>query len=129
LQNHPAGTAGVEVENFSGKTNHAIEQDFYATVVTGNVRALLAGEAEGEEEQTYRGKYKYDYKINKNISISVLKDDIIEVLFDPERDLKMFCEQMKKAMKKSIIPIRPERKFPHIRKTFRKYPMNRRRAL
>jgi Transposase DDE domain len=119
----------VEVENFSGKTPHAIEQDFHATVFTGNVRALLAEEAQAEEEQICRGKYKYDYKINKNISISILKDEIVEALYDPERDLEVFCQQMKKAMKKSTVPIRPERKFTHTRKTHRKYPMNRRRAL
>ena len=128
-ENYKFHKVRLEVENFSGKTTHAIEQDFHATVFTGNVRALLAEEAEEEEEQTYRGKYKYNYKINKNISISILKDEIVAALFDPERDLKIFCEQMKKAMKKSTIPIRPERKFAHIRKTRRKYPMNRRRAL
>lgn len=128
-ENYKFHKVRVEIENFSGKSTHAIEQDFHATVFTANIRALLAKEAEGEEEQTYRGKYKYNYKINKNISISILKDEIVAVLFDSERDLKIFCEQMKKAMKKSTIPIRPERKFAHIRKTHRKYPMNRRRAL
>jgi hypothetical protein len=128
-ENYKFHKVRIEVENFSGKTIHAIEQDFHATVFAGNIRALLAEEAQAEEEQIYRGKYKYDYKINKNISISILKNEIVEVLFDLERDLEMFCEQMKKAMKKSTIPIRPERKFAHTRKTLRKYPMNRRRAL
>lgn len=119
----------VEIENFSGKTPHAIEQDFHATVFTGNIRALLAEEAQSEEEQICKGEYKYDYKINKNISISILKDEIVGALYNPERNLEMFCEQMKKAMKKSTVPIRPKRKFAHARKTLRKYPMNRRRAL
>jgi hypothetical protein len=118
----------IEIENFSGKTPHAIEQDFHATVFTENLRALLAQEAE-EEEETYRGKYKYEYKINKNISISILKDEIVKVLFDPEKDLKAFCIQTKELMKKSTIPIRPGRKFAHIRKSRRKYSMNMRRAL
>jgi hypothetical protein len=129
-ENYKFHKVRIEVENFSGKTIHAIEQDFHATVFTGNIRALLAEEAEWEEKQKNPKKqWKYDYKINKNISISVLKDEIVEVLFDSERDLKAFCEQMKKLMKKSTIPIRPGRKFAHIRKNNRKYPMNRRRAL
>ncbi len=128
-ENYKFQKVWVEIENFSGKTPHAIEQDFYATIFTGNIRALLAEEAQAEEEQIYKGKYKYDYKINKNISISILKDEIVEALYDPERNLEVFCEQMKKAMKKSTVPIRSERRFPHIRKTRRKYPMNRRRAL
>lgn len=128
-ENYKFHKVRVEIENFSGKTPHAIEQDFHATIFTGNIRALLAEEAQAEKEQVCRGKYKYDYIINKNISISILKDEIIEALYDPERDLDVFCEQMKKAMKKSTVPIRPERKFPHTRKTLRKYPMNARRAL
>ncbi len=129
-ENYKFHKVRIEVENFSGTTTHAIEQDFHATIFTGNVRALLAGEAEEEREQMYPKKqYKHDYKINKNISISILKDEIVAILFDPEEDLKAFCEQMKKLMKKNIIPIRPGRKFAHIRKNRRKYPMNRRRAL
>ena len=128
-ENYKFHKVRVEVENFSGKTTHAIEQDFHATVLTGNIRALLAEEAEEEEEQTYIGKHKYNYKINKNISISILKDEIVVALLNPEKDLNIFCEQIKKAMKKSTIPIRPERRFTRIRKTLRKYPMNRRRAL
>jgi hypothetical protein len=128
-ENYKFHKVRVEIENFSGKTPHAIEQDFHATVLAGNVRALLAEEAQEEEKQTYNDKYKYDYKINKNISMSILKDEIVEALFDPARDLNNFCEQMKKAMKKNIVPVRPERKFAHMRKTHRKYPMNARRAL
>lgn len=128
-ENYKFHKVRVEIENFSGKTTHAIEQDFHATVITGNIRALLAEEAQEEEEQTYLDKYKYDYKINKNVSIGILKDEIVEALYDPERNLEVFCGQMKKAMKKSIVPIRHERKFAHTRKTLRKYPMNRRRAL
>lgn len=128
-ENYKFHKVRVEIENFSGKTPHAIEQDFHATILTGNIRALLSEEAEREERESYQGKYKYNYKINKNISISVLKDEIVEVLFDPEKDLETFCTRMKKIMKKSTVPIRPERKFAHIRKTHRKYPMNARRAL
>jgi hypothetical protein len=128
-ENYKFHKVRVEIENFSGKTPHAIEQDFHATVFTGNIRALLAEEAQSEEEQICREKYKYDYKINKNISISILKDEIVMALYDSERDLERFCEQIKKVMKKSTVPIRPERKFAHTRKTLRKYPMNRRRAL
>lgn len=119
----------IEIENFSGKTPHAIEQDFHATVFTGNIRALLAAEAEEENELYPKKQYMYDYKINKNISMSILKNEIVNILFDPEEDLKAFCERMKKLMKKSTVPIRPGRKFAHIRKNNRKYPMNRRRAL
>ena len=128
-ENYKFHKVRLEVENFRGKTAHAIEQDFHATVFAGNIRALLAEEAQTEEDQIYLRKYKYDYKINKNISISILKDEIVQALYDPKRDLEIFCEQIKTGMKKSTVPTRPKRKFAHTRKTLRKFPMNRRRAL
>lgn len=128
-ENYKFHKVRVEVENFSGKTPHAIEQDFHATVFTCNVRALLANEADKEVRETSQRECKYDFKINKNISISLLKDEIVKALFDSESNLELFCEKMKRGMKKSTVPIRPERKFAHIRKTQRKYPMNARRAL
>ena len=129
-ENYKFHKVRIEIENFSGKTTHAIEQDFHATVFTANVRALLAEEAQEELEQIHPKKQlKYDYKINKNISIGILKDEIAEVLFDPGNDLKAFCKRLKQEMKKSTVPIRPGRKYKRIKKSNRKYPMNRRRAI
>ncbi len=38
----------LEIENFSGKSCHVIEQDFHATILASNVRALLDVECEQE---------------------------------------------------------------------------------
>lgn len=131
-ENYKFHKVRVEIENFSSILTNGIEQDFHATVFTGNIRAILAEEA-GEElklEQTIIEKeLKYDYKINKNISISILKNRIVEGLLNPEIDLKILCENIKKEMKKSTIPIRLGRNFKRRRKNNTKYPMNRRRAL
>lgn len=120
----------IQIENFSGKTALVIQQDFHATILAGNIRALLAEEAQKElDDQTDLNKYKYKYKINKNISIGTLKNALIKVLLDPKSNLKAFCEGCKKEMKRSVVPIRPERQYPHKRKRNLKYPMNARRAL
>lgn len=129
-ENYKFHKVRIEIENFSGKTTHAIEQDFHATVFTGNVRALLAEEAEDEAlEIPSKKQSKYHYKINKNISIGILKNEILGVLFYQDRNIKAFCEKMKKLMKKSTVPIRPGRTFARVRKTRRKYHMNMRRAI
>jgi hypothetical protein len=129
-ENYKFHKVRIEIENFSGKSPLAIEQDFHATVLTANIRALLAEEAQAELEELPQKQLKYDYKINKNIALSVLKDEIVKVLFDPTSDLKIFCENLKRAMKKSTVPIRPERSYGR-KATFgrRKYHMNARRAL
>jgi Transposase DDE domain len=129
-ENYKFHKVRIEIENFSGKSPLAIEQDFHATVFTANIRALLAEEAQGELEELPQKQLKYDYKINKNISLSILKDEIVKVLFNPTSDLQTFCENLKREMKKSTVPIRPERSLKHKTKYGgRKYHMNARRAL
>ena len=126
----------IEVENFSGKSPCAIEQDFHATIFTANVRALLAKEAQDELECFWQSKTqeapsecKYDYKINNNIALGILKDQIVNAILNPQKDLNEFCESLKRDMKKSLVPIRPGRSFKRKWKTGRRYPMNQRRAL
>jgi hypothetical protein len=119
----------IEIENFSGKTTHAIEQDFHATVLTSNIRALLAGEAQRELDKECLTELKYEYKINQNVALGILKDEIIDALFTPKRDLKKFCKRIKQDMKKSVVPIRPGRTYERKWKNERRYCMNQRRAL
>ena len=129
-ENYKFHKVRIEIENFSGKTPHAIEQDFNASVFTANIRALIAEEAQGELDQKYsKEPRKYEYDINKNISVGILKDEIVKVLFNPKADLRVFCAHLKQDMKKSVIPIRPGRKYERVKKSSHKYPMNRRRAL
>lgn len=120
----------VEIENFSGKSPIAIEQDFHATIFTCNIRSMLATEAEEELKQQNSDKeLKYEYKINKNISAATLKDEIIKVLLSKDSNLEDFCNQLKERMKLSMVPIRPGRHYTRCKKGNKKYPMNRRRSL
>lgn len=129
-ENYKFHKVRVEIENFSGKTCRAIEQDFNATIFTANVRALIAQEAQEELDQVHpKDRLKYNYKINKNISIGILKDEIAEYFSNPDMDLYKFCTSLKQDMKKSVVPIRPGRSYRRIRKYNHKFPMNRRRSL
>lgn len=129
-ENYKFHKVRIEIENFSGNTTYAVEQDFHATILASNIRALVAQEAQQELEEEYSTKHlKHEYKINKNISIGIIKDEIVEILSNPRRNLQEYCSRLKCEMKKSTIPIRLGRSFERIRKTNRKYPMNLRRAL
>jgi hypothetical protein len=122
----------LEIENFSGKSCLMVEQDFHATVLAANARALLALEATNErtkhqEDFPNVDRKKYIYAINKKISMEAFKNEFVAVLLDPDADIEHFCFEAKKIMKLNLIPIRPNRHFQRIRKHARhKYPMNRR---
>jgi hypothetical protein len=119
----------LEIENFSGKSPFAIEQDFHATVLAANSRALLSLEA--AQELTCGGSRlklnmrKYAYEINKNVSIEVLKNDLVASLLNPQSNMDQFCKKTKAIIKQHLVPIRPGRSFKRIRKhPNRKYHMN-----
>lgn len=104
----------TEMENFSGKSKLAIEQDFYATVFACNMNSVVMLEAQAElEEERKDLKYKYNYKINKNLLVGIIKNEIIDV-FLSDCDLEAYSTKLKERIKKNIIPIRPGRSFPRI---------------
>jgi hypothetical protein len=119
----------LEIENFTGKSVLSVRQDFYATVLTNNIQGLIQWELQDEIEGDNQSKArKYQYQLNKNVSIGLLKDTLITLLMEGG-DLQAFYRSVKQQMKRNIVPIRPHRRFPRKRKHHQKYPMNKRRAL
>jgi len=120
------------MENFSGKSKLTVEQDFFATIFTCNVASLLMKEALDEiNEVLEQKKCKYKYKINRNIGLGLLKDELITAVLSDE-DLTKFCEKVKNQMQKNLVPIRPGRSFSrpqdsrNRRNKGKKHPINRR---
>jgi hypothetical protein len=119
----------LEIENFTGKSVLAVRQDFYATVLTSNIQGLIQWELQEEiEAENQRTSRKYQYRLNKTVSIGLLKDTLVTLLMD-QGDLQAFYTEMKDQMQRHRVPIRPGRRSPRTRKTRRKYAMNKRRAL
>jgi hypothetical protein len=104
----------LEIENFSGKSCIAIEQDFHTTVLAANSKALLALEAimeincEEISREHSRSK-KYTYVVNKEVAMVALKHDLVRVFLNPDIDMDWFCKMAKRSMKQNLVPIRPGR--------------------
>lgn len=119
----------VEIENFSGKSPLSVRQDFYATVLTNNIRGLIHWELQEEVVEENQGNArKYTYQLNRNLSIGRLKDRIVTLILE-QGDLQTFYTDLKAEMKRNMVPIRPGRHFPRKRKNHQKYPMTKKRAL
>ena len=128
-ENYKWYKVGMELEDFSGHSKHAIEQEIWATVFTANVASLIMEEAQEEIDQEHSTKeLKHKYKINKRLAIGKLKDKLVQVLFE-DGDISNFCDNLKKEFKKNLCPIREGRKFERIRKNRRKYGCTLRRCL
>ncbi|MFT3751832.1 MAG: IS4 family transposase [Paludibacter sp.] len=108
----------IKVEHFSGYSEHCILQDFYAALFVCNVQSLIVGEINDELAKESAG-YKYQYKVNNNLSYGFLKDRII-LLFFSDKDMNEIVSELKTLFKKHSIPIRPNRKFERDTDKYRK---------
>jgi hypothetical protein len=104
----------LEIENFSGKLPDNIRQDFYAVMILSNLATEFLGEAQKAADAERQGKEnKWQYKVNVNHAIGVLKDRLIQALLidDHKKRSKKFHEVIK-LLEKRVIPIRPNRSLP-----------------
>jgi len=122
----------LQIENFTGDTKIAVEQDFYAAIYLSNMAALAKNEADEKisRKQAEKG-LKYGYKVNMNILIGKLKDSMVLMLLEdnPRKRTKMFKVIMAE-ISRNIIPIRPDRSFIREKKYLsNRYSFPRKRCL
>lgn len=71
----------LEVENFTGKTPLAIEQDFYARILTQTLAAITMFAANPSIKKTVSQR-QHAYKINFAQTLSAMKDTVVRLLLD-----------------------------------------------
>lgn len=99
----------IQVEKFTGHTPDVIRQDFFASAFMHNVQSLLISELEEQTAEKYQGR-KYKYKINRNISLGFLKNEIICLFFT--QDTEGILKRLYELFIQHVVPIRPNRKYP-----------------
>ena len=115
----------IEIENFTGLTKIAIEQDFFANMFIANLQSIIIKDAKEELEKENKN-CKYEYKINRNLSLSYMKDRVIKLFTsnDPH-----YYDKLVQLFKIEPIPIRNGRKFNRKSSTRKKkYFINKGRA-
>lgn len=121
----------MQLENFSAKTEEGVLQDFHACILTANLCQLLISEAQQEVEQENEIKNrKYDYQINQNVAIGILRNRIPYLFGSPLR-LNRNLKQLKRKIKRHQIPIISNRHFERkkLKRSRRKFHFSKKRAL
>lgn len=103
----------LQIENFTGKTPISIEQDFYATIYLANMVALAKKDANIIiEERNIDKNLKHEYKVNTNILIGKLKDNLILMHLEKKsRKRKKMLKEITDEIVRNTIPIRQNRKY------------------
>lgn len=98
----------LEVENFSGFSVEAVQQDIHAKVLTKNIAAVAILEANVLAKEKYLQR-KREYRINFSYTLSQFKDNIVRFITGmiPTDMYSEFIEGISRA----VNAVRPERKF------------------
>ena len=108
----------LEIENFTGYTPDAILQDFYATMFLANLAGVLEFDLHEAIEAAHNSpEHKYQYKMNKNRTISELKRTVIEMIATRSKikRMKLFLE-VKSRLYNAVVPVRPNRASPRTKR-------------
>jgi hypothetical protein len=99
----------LEVEQFSGLSVLAVQQDFHAKVFSKNLTSLLVTAAQRDvDRQTAHRKRRY--KVNFTRALSRMKHQIVRLF--TLADVSGLLERLVRLMAQSIEAVRPERSYP-----------------
>ncbi len=122
----------LQIENFTGESKVAIEQDFYASIYLSNMIELARKQSDEIISVKQENKeLKHEYKTNLNVLIGTLKDKFIIMMLEKNKykRSKMYKSIME-TVSKSSIPIRDDRQYPRKKFLVRsKYQLNKKRCL
>lgn len=99
-----------EIERWTGKSQIAVEQDFYGRIFLQNLSALLSVEADDHvKEQTAHARYVY--QVNRTRALSHLREVLVQLVLATVSVAKTLARLMDQLTLKPC-PIRPGRKYP-----------------
>jgi len=104
----------LQIECFSGIKQICIEQDYFANLFVFNLQNIIERQSEPALEKI-NGQRTLSYKINKNIAWASLKNRL--VLLFLTNDCSKILLELQMLFQQYLEPVRPDRKFPRIRKT------------
>ena len=114
----------IELENFSGKTAIAVQQDFFAKILLMTLCAAYAHPIEQRVTDEYKADKErgHDQKINRTNALSMTQDILISIMI--KRQYKKALEAFDDIVEKTREIIRPGRSEPRKMKPKRPYSMN-----
>jgi len=120
----------LQVENFTGITQIAINQDFFSTLFMLNMHNIMINAVQKEKivEYNLKKERKYQYKVNRNFAIGSMKDEFIYLLVT-DGDIEAFYEEMLDAISINLTPIKPDRSFSRDGKCRHKHPICQKSAI
>ena len=106
----------LDLENWSGHTEEAVQQDVQAAVLVCNLESLLSQEPQ-EQLSAGDGERQYPAQVNRAVSYHALKERMLDLLWST-RPLEKGLEQIQRWMLGNPVSVRPERNPPRRPQSF-----------
>ena len=100
----------LELENFSGQTVEAVEQDVQAALLVANLESLLSEPAQAALD-AQRKPDTQPRQVNRSISYHALKDQVLELLYR-DTPIPTVIHKLMKLFEGDPVAVRPNRKVP-----------------
>lgn len=99
----------IQMGQFSGIRQICIEQDFIANLFLYNLQSLIEKQTEPYVKAVNKRR-KHDYKVNKNVSLGILKERVIALFLT--NNCQEILRELEKLFGNYLEPVRPGRKYP-----------------
>jgi hypothetical protein len=100
----------IELEVFSGKTAHAVKQDFYAKVFMMTMCAVLSFPIEKKvREETFNETRKHHHQVNRTNALSFCREAWVALWLKKQK--KKILHALDNVLRKTTDIVRPGRKF------------------
>lgn len=106
----------LQLEEFSGLTVRAIEQDYAAGVFVQNLQRLIEQQCTAAVA-LLSAERKHTYQINQTVSFAALKSTVAHLMV--QKEVVWLLLALQRSFERHLEPRRPGRKYPRIRKNKR----------
>ena len=101
----------LQIENFTGTKPQLLLQDIYSTIYVSNLSEDIILETQQELDEKDK-KYKHKMMINQTISIGLLKNDLIYIILEKDKEKQeTLFNNLYDDISKNLVPVRPDRHY------------------
>lgn len=102
----------LKIENFTGIKSVLIEQDINSTIYVNNLAEDIICDIEESSQEHLKNDYKHTMQLNRNLSIGLLKNDLIYILIEKDGNKKVaLLQALYDEISKNVVPIRHDRHY------------------
>jgi hypothetical protein len=103
----------VEIENFSGRSVLAVQQDAHAKILALNLASMVRGLAQVLATRRHAAR-KHAYQVRWTSSLSTMKHTLVRLLIGTLHPPTTLLTHAVLALSDAVEAVRPDRQFPRL---------------